>query len=229
MSFCLNIDKKIFYDNLRSKQIINTTIMKELIPGINEVIPCTFDELNIEGFDVIIDKFISEAPTVSNPELVHMLGIPAAGKSTFYQQNKEQFEGYVFIGFDFLMMAHPKYREDVEILGPVKAFEKWEIPARIAGYELLARSVKAKKNIFFDHGGTPKCHQELLENVKKLGYKTRMFYIYCDVDVAIKRAEIREQQTKRHTPVEMIRARVEHVENNKNIYKKIVDEFIELN
>lgn len=44
----------------------------------------------------------------------------------------------------------------------MEAFKKWELPARIAGYELLRRAIKQKKNIYFDHGGTPICHRELL-------------------------------------------------------------------
>ena len=202
--------------------------LEKMIPGINEVIPFTFDQLDVEGFGVIINSIIDEAPSVPNPEFIHMFGIPGAGKSTYYAQNKEAFKNHVFIGFDALMMSHPQYQEDVERLGSVEAFKKWELPARIAGYELLRRAVEAKKNIFFDHGGTPKCHQELLNNVKKLGYKTKMFYIYCDVDVAIKRAKIRVQQTKRHTPETMIRERKRLVEENKEIYKNIVDEFIEI-
>lgn len=208
--------------------IIKIFIMKNLIPGINEVIPKIYQEEESFGFEEIIEKFISSVPSVEEPEFVHMLGIPAAGKSTYYEANKDKYKDYVFVGFDFIMMAHPEYQNDVLSLGSVEAFKKWELPARIAGYELLRRAVETKKNIFFDHGGTPKCHQELLINVKALGYNTRMFYIYCDVETAIKRAKIREFDTKRHTPEEMIRERMLLVEENKQIYKKIVDEFVEL-
>lgn len=203
--------------------------MRNLIPGINEVIPRIYQEQeNDFGFEVIIEKFISSVPSVEEPEFVHMLGIPAAGKSTYYKANKDKYCDYVFVGFDFIMMAHPGYQNDVLSLGSIEAFKKWELPARIAGYELLRRAIETKKNIFFDHGGTPKCHQELLKNVKALGYTTKMFYIYCDVETAIKRAKIREIDTKRHTPEEMIRERLLLVEQSKQIYEKIVDEFVEL-
>ena len=69
------------------------------------------------------------------------------------------------------MESLPQYQQDVQAIGNIKAFEKWQIPARIAGYELLRRAIEAKKNIFFDHGGTPMCHRELLANVKRLGYR----------------------------------------------------------
>ena len=55
-----------------------------------------------------------------------------------------------------------------------------------------------------------------------------MIYISCDVETALARAKEREKTTKRHTPEQMIRDRVALVEENKEIYKKIVDDFVEL-
>lgn len=203
--------------------------MKKLIPNITEVIPYTYDSLKVEGFDDIIESFLADKPSVEQPTLIHMLGIPASGKSTFYHNDKDtKYKDFVFVSFDFVMEAHQKYHEDVINLGSIEAFAKWELPARIAGYELLRRAVELKKNIFFDHSGAPKCHQELLQNVKTLGYKTQMYYIYCSPEVAIKRAKERELITQRHTPEKLIIDRVEMVENNKEAYKKIVDVFVEV-
>ena len=203
--------------------------MKNLIPNIAEIIPYTYDCLKVDGFEEIIEGFLADKPSVEHPCLVHMLGIPASGKSTFYQNNKDnKYKDFVFVSFDFVMEAHPQYHKDVNTLGSIEAFAKWELPARIAGYELLRRAVELKKNIFFDHSGAPKCHQELLQNVKNLGYKTEMYYIYCSPEVAIERAKARELITKRHTPQKLIIERVEMVEKNKEIYKKIVDVFVEV-
>ena len=108
----------------------------------------------------------------------------------------DKFKDYIFVSFDAIMEAHPQYQKDVKELGAIKAFQKWEIPARIAGYELLRRAVATKKNIFFDHSGAPKCHQNLLKDIKKHGYKTEMYYIYCSPELAVQRAQARELETK---------------------------------
>ena len=212
--------------------IINYTIMektiKNIIPGINEVTSQSYEEVYDKHFEEIIKNILSSAPSVKEPEIVHMLGIPAAGKTTYYVRNKEKYKHYVYIAFDSIMMAHPQYLQDVQNYGSVEAFKRWELPARTTGYELLFRAIEERKNIFFDHGGTPKCHQELLKNIKKLGYKTKMIYIHCEPEEAIKRAKVREAETKRHTPEQMIRDRVAMVKENKFIYMKIVDEFLEI-
>ena len=193
---------------------------------LNDVIPYTYKELQDDGFEAIICEFLNNTEPSEQPEFVHMLGIPGAGKSTFYQKNAKQFSNYIFISFDAIMEAHPQYQKDIKELGSVEAFNKWEIPARIAGYELLFRAIKAKKNIFLDHGGTPKCHQELLLKVKQLGYKTKIYYIFCPIEVAIARTKTREAITKRHTPVNIITDRAKIIETNLEIYKSITDEFI---
>ena len=201
--------------------------IKVLIPHIDEVVPYTFDQkkATLKIFEPIIQKLLETVPCSQNPRLVHMLGIPAAGKSTFYQKNCAAFKDFLKIDFDSVMELLPQYQYDVEKLGSVKAFEKWQIPARVAGYELLRRAIEAKKNIFFDHGGTPLCHRELLSNVKKMGYKTIMYYIDCPVDVALKRAAEREKITKRHTPPQMIKDRSILIKKNLPIYQDLVDEF----
>ena len=203
--------------------------LKNLISEINEVIPYTYNKQKNSSFENIINKALCKAPTSNLPTFIHMLGIPASGKSTFYSANKNKYKDFVFISFDALMEEHVKYKEDLKNIGSVEAFKKWEISARIAGYELLRRAVEQKKNIFFDHSGAPKCHQELLVNVKKLGYKTQMYYIYCPKELALKRATEREFQTLRHTPINLIEERFESIKNSSDIYKKIVDKFVCIN
>ena len=201
--------------------------IKTLIPGISEVVPHLYDELaEKEAFEQLFKEMLSSKESVNRPVFVHMLGIPGCGKSTFIKQNAKNFANYLVIGFDSIMESLPAYHEDVLKLGSVEAFKKWEIPARIAGYELLVRAINKKLNILFDHGGSPACHLELMENVKKCcGYKTVMYELSCKVDEAIKRVKIREMRTKRHTPENMIRQRYELLKNRGFEYMRIVDEF----
>lgn len=207
---------------------IYTNSIRSIISGINEVVPYTYDDDKYtfkQYFDPIIEQVLNEAPSSDNPKLVHMLGIPGAGKSTFYQKNKEQFKDYVLIGFDLVMEKVPQYHQDRDELGKMEAFKKWELPARIAGYELLRRAIEQKKNIFFDHGGTPICHRELLKNIKKMGYETTMYYIDCEPQTAIERVANRE----RPFPAERMPERIELVEKQKSVMPQIVDRFVKIN
>lgn len=152
-----------------------------------------------------------------------MAGIPGAGKTTYYKTHS--FEPHVFVGFDDIMEAMPSYQNDVLQKGCVAAFQAWEIPARVIGYELLRRAVEARKTIFFDHGGTNPAHLDLMKNIRRFGYSTEMHYIYCPLGVALQRALDREKTTHRHTPPQMIRERFEKIKPMLNEYQKIVDHF----
>ena len=201
--------------------------ISKLIPGISEVVPHLYDELTQkEVFEPMFEQMLSSVTRVERPTLVHMLGIPGCGKSTFIKQNMKKFENYLIISFDDIMESIPQYHEDVLKLGSVEAFKKWEIPARIAGYELLIRAINKKVNILFDHGGSPACHVELMKNVGTYcGYKTAIYELSCPVDVAIRRVKVREMRTKRHTPENMIRQRYELLKNRGFEYMAIVNEY----
>ena len=209
------------------KKKTSLTSIRTLVPAISEVVPYTYDEkYNYqEIFDPIISKALNDAPSSDKPDFVHMLGIPGAGKSTFYKKNQKKFNNYLLVGFDAIMEQVPQYHKDVKEFGSAKAFEHWEIPSRIAGYELLRRAVEEKKNIFFDHGGTPSCHKELLSNVQKIGYHTTMYYIDCSLNVAYERAEKREKEISRHTPRKMISDRSLLIKQNLSTYQNLVDDF----
>ena len=200
----------------------------KLMSGIYQVIPYTYEEKNNyhKIFDSIINRLINSVPSQSQPVLVHMFGIPGSGKTTFINNHKSEYSDYLIIGFDDLMEMIPGYKQDLKKLGSVQAYNNWVIPARIAGYELLRRAIETHKNIIFDHGGTPLCHQELLRNVKLLGYKTKMIYLSCPLQTAIERTVEREKQIHRHTPQQTIIERFELTQKTAETYKSIVDEFI---
>ena len=201
--------------------------IKFLIPDIKDVVPYTFEKKKKDCaiFEPIIEKLLSGAVSSEKPEFVHMLGIPGAGKSTFYKNNKEKFADFIRIDFDAIMELLPEYQRDLKLLGSEKAFERWQMPARVAGYELLRRAVESGKNIFFDNGGSADCHRELLANVKKKGYHTAMYYINCPINIAVSRAVEREKITKRHTPKKMIEDRKLLIQKNLPLYKALVDDF----
>lgn len=196
----------------------------------NEVIPFSYKE-NKEiksAFEPIISQTLKNAKKSNKPCFIHMLGIPGSGKSTFWKKNKDLFSDYIFISFDEVMNRLPTYHKDSSLLGLKEAFARWEIPSRIAGYELLTRAMQQKKNIFLDHGGTPELHLALMKEAKKAGYKTKMYYLKCDVDTALERVSAREQEVQRHTPRELIIKRAPLVKKRAEQFKQIVDEFIEV-
>lgn len=198
--------------------------LTQLIPNVSIVIPYEYEEIKNEEYESIINYYLSDKFPGKFPKLVHMGGIPGSGKSTFYRKNVDKYyKDFVFIGFDNVMKKISSYDYDVEKFGSVEAFSRWEIPARVAGYELLRRAVEAKYNIFLDHSGLCPPHLELLKNIKNYGYETEMHFIRCDLKKAFLRAEIREKKTKRHTPKKLIEDRYELSKTYINEYEKVVD------
>ncbi len=203
--------------------IRNAMLLTDLIPDISLLIPQSYEEIKTPETEKLLASFLTQAETSAAPKLIHMSGIPGAGKSTFYRRHR--WNKHVFICFDTIMEQLPAYQQELQNAGSVAAFQKWEIPARIIGYELLRRAVSLRKDIFFDHGGVTPAHVNLMKNLKNYGYATEMYYISCTPEVAFNRALLREQTTLRHTPREIIEKRSQIIGELLVQYKNIVDRF----
>ena len=198
-------------------------LLTDLIYDTSEVIPFEYDKIKSPQTEAIIAKYLQMASPAQHPVLIHMAGIPGAGKTTFY--HSRPWPEHVFIGFDDIMESIPEYQTDLQKFGTAEAFAKWELPARVIGYELLRRSVENRKNIFVDNGGSSKAHLCLMQKIKLFGYTGEMYYISCSLETAIARAAKREKELNRHIPVETIKDRyIKTLENIKE-YQKIVDKF----
>lgn len=195
--------------------------LKDLMPGIFELIPYEYDQIRTPEYDRIIAGFQSRAKKSPSPRFIQIGGIPGAGKTTFCQSSN--WEQGLFISFDAIMEMLLGYQQDLYTLGPAAAFNKWEIPARVIGYELLRLSVENKYDICLEHSGVNTPHIQLMNNLKKRGYSTEMYFILCRPDLAYKRAVEREKQTRRHTSKEMIDKRYSLVQTYLPQYKKIAD------
>ena len=217
----------LFFRRLSTKIWISAMKLQELIPNISQMISYEYDAIRCAEYDAIISRYLNAAAEEAQPRLFHLCGLPGAGKTTFYRSH--DWPAHVFIGFDDIMESIPQYQKDVRTLGSVAAFQKWEIPARTVGYELLRRAVSARKTIFFDNGALSEAHLHLLKNIKQYGYKTYMYYIRCDISTACRRAQIRQQETLRHIPVETIEKRAEIEQKVVPQYQKIADEFYTYN
>ena len=178
-----------------------------------------------------LDEFLSSTNAHDNPTIIHMAGIPGSGKTTAAHRllNGEYHnQDFILFDFDAIMNKIPAYRSDAQ-RDPKMAFMAWEKPAANIGYFLIQQLIANKRNILFDHSGTPPLHRELLTKARdSFGYTTKMYYTSCDIETAKKRAIAREIATKRHTPEELIEYRHSLINDNIKAYKDIVDEFVTL-
>ena len=149
-------------------------------------------------------------------------GIPGAGNPTFCKHSR--WDERLFISFDKIMEALSGYQVDIYRQGTEEAFNRWEIPARIIGYEVLRRAVEKRADIYLEHSGVNMPHTVLIKNLKKRGYATEMYFILCNLEIACHRAELREKITNRHTSREMIVKRNELVKTYLDRYKTLVDD-----
>lgn len=195
--------------------------LTNLMPDILKLIPYEYSRIQTPEFDAIIASFFKSAVSSSNPKFIQVGGIPGAGKTTFCRNR--HWNNKLFISFDAIMEMISDYRQDLYRLGISESFKKWEIPARIIGYEVLRQAVLKKVNIFLEHSGVNTPHVQLIGSLKKLGYNTEMYFILCSKEVALKRAEHREKITKRYTPPQIIDERFSLVEKFLPAYSSLVD------
>lgn len=195
--------------------------LTEIIPDIMDTIPFTYQKIKSPEYDNIIQQFLKEAKVSNCPKIINMGGIPGAGKSTFYHNNK--WLPHVLVDFDNIMENLPSYQKDINTIGNTESFKKWEITARIIGYEILRQAIEMRCNIFFDNGGLFSTYANLLSNIKKYNYSTEMHFINCDIETAFKRTAKREELLHRHTPRETIENRNQVVSDFISKYKNIID------
>jgi len=198
-------------------------LLKTLIPQISTLIPYEYSQIQSPLYDELIFNLLQKAPATKNSTFCHMFGIPGAGKSTFY--HSRNWPQHVLVSFDAIMESLPGYQKDLSCIGPAASFQKWEIPARIIGYELLRQAVESRKNIFFDHGGATPAHLDLLKNARNHDYNIQIYYIRCHLENALKHAEIREKIMHRHTPPQMIKQRYQIIASLAEEYQKAADAF----
>ena len=178
---------------------------------IGNALPDEVDKSNVVNiFEQIINKSMDSTTPVEHPFMINVAGIPGAGKSTYCKKlitGKESFcninfSNVLYIAFDEIMCnAQLPYKNEAD-LNVEQAFNRWEIPARIAGYELLKRAVDKKLNILFEHSSSIEWHVKLFELMaSKYDYMTYFVYLNIDPDKAKTRVmERMEHENRRFTP-----------------------------
>lgn len=198
-------------------------LLTTLIPQISNLIPYDYTQIQKAEYEFILNKTLTSFQPNINPKIIHTLGIPGSGKSTFCKKQKQN--NFIYISFDHIMEQIPAYHHDIEAYGSPTAFKNWEIPARVIGYELLRRAIEKRLNILFEHSGATAAHLDLLKNLRLQGYEIEIDYIQCNINKALLRAKKREDITHRHTPPEMIKQRASVLVELCSEYKKIADVF----
>ena len=173
-------------------------------------------------------RIIEAAIPVNRPVFVHMLGIPGSGKSSFLkilQQAWLQKSSATLLGFDQVMQSMPSYQNiDDKILG----FEKYEIPARLAGYRILEGLLKKRTHILFDNGGSAESHPDMLRRARdELGYRLVFIYMKTPIEVARMRVNARAIQAGQHTPLHYLEERAAKLDRLIGTYQTLSPSFYE--
>ena len=178
-----------------------------LMPSIDELITQGYNDIKTSETENIITSALKGIISSKEPLLWQVSGIPGAGKSTYCNMYRKP--NFLYVSFDKIMQQLSGYKKELAANGALSAYKKYEMQARIIGYELLMRGISSKLNIMLEHSGSNNAHLELFKNVKSQGYKTAVSFIVCDVNTAINRTKIREKKEKRHIPEELVLKRAE--------------------
>lgn len=148
-----------------------------------------FDEIRadlLEEANAIFKKSLEQSSASPQPLMVHLCGIPGAGKTTYAEKWIAKYHEFSLVQFDGVMEQLAGYQKDKENLGIEEAFVRWELPARAVGYHLLQALVAKRRNILFDHSAASDLHLDLIDAVKNNNnYLVEMHYLKCDPENAL--------------------------------------------
>ncbi len=197
-------------------------MLKTLMPSLYQLISADYKSVKTAESEKIIESMLFGLKAVENPELRQISGIPGAGKSTYCQMHLPT--NFLYLSFDKIMVALSGYQKTLAEEGAIAAYKKYEMPARIIGYELLRRAIRKHYNIIFEHSGTNNAHIEMFKNLPKKGYKTAVEFIVCDAKTAIKRTKERAKKINRYISEEVVKERAAGFNKYASIYQKITTE-----
>ena len=182
----------------------------------------------LEEFESIMQKKLSSTPVNIKPTLIHTAGIPGCGKTTHCKKLLNNYDNFLFLAFDDIMEEISYYKKE-KLIDSTLAFKRWEIPAKVIGYEILFKALTKKVSIIFEHSAAEFGHLNLLKAIKKeFGYQIEMHYLFATPEIVIPRVLERERQTKRHTPEKYIFDRYNSLNELLPKYKQIVDIYKEI-
>lgn len=140
----------------------------------------------------VIQHALNGVAPVEKPYLINICGLPASGKTCLCRELKASRQEMLYISFDALMEELPTYLSE-HTADRRKSFERWELPARFVGYQLLKQAVRHRLPILFEHSNATPYHINLYEKIKQAGYTVEIRYIDADADLVLPRLEKRER------------------------------------
>lgn len=175
----------------------------------------------LSAFDEIIKEALSVVAPVEDPFLMNVSGIPGSGKSTWCRRIMAKSTNLLYISFDEIMNDKRLPYRLAEKENARKAFDEWELPARIAGYELLRRAVLQKKNILLEHSSSIVEHLQLFEWILNSGYKVHFRYVPVSVVAAERRVLERAKKEGRVVPDGYVKSRYRMLNDLLPAYEKL--------
>ncbi len=172
-------------------------------------------------------RLVKGAATRETPFFIHLLGSPAAGKSSFARALSKNFPNPVptLIAFDRIMESMPEYKAENDI---VKAFSLYELPARAAGYVVLKNLIDKKADILLDHTGSRPDHVEMLKHTKALNYRILVIRIVAEKSTAKERIGKRQALEGRHTPISYVDERDRIITSLIPAYRNVAEFYTEV-
>ncbi|MDW7694418.1 zeta toxin family protein [Flammeovirgaceae bacterium SG7u.111] len=213
--------------------------LEQLITDINSLsfdnivttLPNEVDEKEvIEEFQLLKDNMLNSVVPQQDKLLIHMAGLPGSGKSTYCENvllKKLVREEILYLGFDDVMEKISFYQEEKK-KDIVNAFKRWEIPARILGYEILVKAFEKNLSVLFDNGASNARHLEIIELFQENNYRIKMYYLGGTPQQLIPRVAQREAEGKRHLPLEEMESRYNSLQKVLEKYKIVVDDFYDV-
>lgn len=183
------------------------------------------DDVSVDDFQSEIEAFLqkktAEVRSSDHPVLINMAGLPASGKTYRSKKLKTDRPDLLYIGFDEIMESLSEYQKDFAS-DPKKAFERWELPARWTGYELLNRAVKKRLPVLFEHSNANPKHLNLYKNIIREGYSVEIRFIDAAPETVLPRLAKRE----RYFPPEQVIERWKTLRELLPEYKTAVSKFV---
>ncbi len=181
------------------------------------------EEILINESSDLFDQKMLSLKKNSNAKIISVCGIPASGK-TYYSNEiiKINNEKYFYISFDDIMESFSLY---IELLKKNKelAFETFEIPARIIGYQWLKKCIENRIPILFDNSNTMQQHIAIYQIMKDVyDYYIEIHFLNISPSVTIPRMARRE----RFFPEEQVYSRWDKIKSLLPAYKVIANKFV---
>ena len=195
----------------------NGTSLESLLPE-----GCDADKIRKE-VESLFEKKTRFLHSEKRPVLINLSGLPASGKTFRSKKIRRKHPDLLYIGFDEIMESLDEYKKDFA-RDPKKAFERWELPARWIGYNLLDRAVNKKFPVLFEHSNANPKHLDLYRNIINEGYFVEMRFIDAPPETVLPRLKKRS----RYFPEQQVTERWQVLQKLLPDYKTAVSKFIVL-